>query len=294
MPLSFRRTASPRHRATAPSSPSVMPPLRRSPRLMELNKKKEANVNANQITESRSIPTHDSNGRKQKGKHPIGQIGEAKFQRTPPMLPNQQSSMEINRHRSRTCSGKKVDFFGHQQPAQYQCNQLPASNVQLPLPTYQSSQISTTNTSNASSSQLPSILGKRPAESESFFPLDGSLVQSVGPPEFLATSESERVPASGGSLDEPTRAAAAAAAPSHFPVMSSNAVPEPSSILGIKDGNGDGDGDGKGKDVWSYWKSPAVARIMKRIRTRETTTQKTLGLDGHGQGSSKSTMQRRP
>ncbi|KAG8053290.1 hypothetical protein GUJ93_ZPchr0001g32771 [Zizania palustris] len=220
----------------------------------------------------------------------------------------------------RSSQNNAVDFFGHQQRG-YQCNQLPASNVQLPLPTYQSSQISSTNTSNAGSSQLQSILGKRPAESESFFPLDGNdemaadargpqcsldtcdlvrLVQSVGTPEFLAISE--RVLASSSSLHEPTRAAASAAAPAHFPVMSSNAVPEPSSLLDIKDGNGDE--EGKGEDVWSYWNCSAIARTLenwREMRTRETTIQKcqslpvkTLGLDGHGQGSSKSTMQRCP
>ncbi|KAG8053205.1 hypothetical protein GUJ93_ZPchr0001g32195 [Zizania palustris] len=124
-----------------------------------------------------------------------------------------------------------------------QCNQLPASNVQWPLPTYQSSQTSTTNTSNAGTSQLQSILGKRPAESESFFHLDGgddmatvargpqcsldtdnllSLFQSVGTPEFLATSE--KVLASGRSLYEPIRAAASVAAPAHFPVTRETAT----------------------------------------------------------------------
>ncbi|KAL5227155.1 hypothetical protein ABZP36_015420 [Zizania latifolia] len=388
----------------------VMPPLRRSPRIMELNKNKEANVNANQITASTPTVLHDSDGRKQKGKHPVGQTREANLRRTPPHLLNQESRKQINiggstsMSRQLDCSAinptqtsyqiqnpfglsstsfgnfsfppgnhgaytgvvprdgrnmaylyvplfspstannsipssslinegtpmihnissghlrplvgennpsgsnpreafyqlnhqlpsfytvaplhgtsqNNVDFFRHQQPAQYQCNQLPSSNVQWPLPTYQNSQISTTNTSNASTSHLQSILGKRPAETESFSPLDGgddmaavtrgpqcrldtddllSLVQSIGTPDFLATSE--RVLASGRSLYEPTRAAAAAA-PAHFPMMSSNAV-------------------------------PAIARM----RTRETATQKsqalpvkTLGLDG--QGSSKSTMQRRP
>ncbi|KAG8053204.1 hypothetical protein GUJ93_ZPchr0001g31357 [Zizania palustris] len=124
--------------------------------------------------------------------------------------------------------------------------------------------------------------------------------KSVGTPEFLAISE--RVLASSSSLHEPTRAAASAAAPAHFPVMSSNAVPEPSSLLDIKDGNGDE--EGKGEDVWSYWNCSAIARTLenwREMRTRETTIQKcqslpvkTLGLDGHGQGSSKSTMQRCP
>ncbi|KAL5228670.1 hypothetical protein ABZP36_016935 [Zizania latifolia] len=412
---------------------------------MELNKNKEANVNANQITASKPMVLQDSNERKQKGKRSVGQTREANLRRTPPHLLNQQSRKQINTggstsmSRQLDCSAinpmqtsyqiqnhfgfssasfgnfsftprnhgtytgvvpqegrnmaylyvpllspsipntstpsnslikegtpmihnminissghlrplvgennpsgsnpragryqlnhqlssfypvaplprtsqNNVDFFGHQQRG-YQCNQ-PASNVQLPLPSYQSSPISSTNTSNAGTSHLQSILGKRPAESESFFPLDGSddmapvargpqgsldtcdlvrLVQSVGTPEFLAISE--RVLASGSSLYEPTRAAAAAAAPAHFPVMSSNAVPEPSSLLGIKDGNGDE--EGKGEDVWSYWNCAAIARTIERMRTRETMTQKsqslpvkTLGLDG--QGSSKSTMQRRP
>ncbi|KAL5227503.1 hypothetical protein ABZP36_015768 [Zizania latifolia] len=400
---------------------------------MELNKNKEANVNANQITASGPMVLQDSNGKKQKGKRPVGQTRDTNLPRTPQNQLNQESRRQINiggstsmsrqldcpainpmqtsyqiqnhfglssasfgnfsfPHRnhgaytgvvprdgrnmaylyeplfspstpntsipSRTpmihnissghlrplvgennprgsnpraasyqlnhqlpsfytvaplhrTSQNNVDFLGHQQPAQYQCNQ-PARS----LPSYQSSQISTTNTSNAGTSQLQSILGKRPAESESFFPPDAgddmasvargpqgsidtgdllSVVQSVGTPEFLATSE--RVLASGRSLYEPTRAAASVAAPAHFPVMSSNAVPEPSSLLGIKDG--DGDGEGKGKDVWSYWNCAAMARTMERVRTRKTATQKsqalpvkTLGLDG--QGSSKSTMQHRP
>ncbi|KAG8053291.1 hypothetical protein GUJ93_ZPchr0001g31751 [Zizania palustris] len=317
----------------------VMPPLRRSPRIMELNKNKEANVTANQITASRPM------------------IREANLRRTPPHLLNQERRKQINiggstsmshqldcsainptqtsyqihnpfglsstsfgnfsfphgnhgayngvvprdgrniaylsvpmfspstpnnsipsgslineGHLMRPLVGENnpsrsnpraafsqlnhqlpswytvapvhrtsqnnVDFFGHQQLAQYQCNQ-----PVRPLPSYQRSQITTTNTSNAGTSHLQSILGKRPAESESFFHLDGgddmatvargpqcsldtdnllSLYQSVGTPEFLATSE--RVLASGRSLYEPTHAAASVAAPAHFPVTRETAT----------------------------------------------------------------------
>ncbi|KAL5222298.1 hypothetical protein ABZP36_027011 [Zizania latifolia] len=206
------------------------------------------------------------------------------------------------------------DFFGLQDAAQYECNQ-PARNVQPPLPSYRSSEILTNSTRNAGTSHSQSILGKRPAES--FFrppPLDAaddmaavargpqcslqtsdllSLVESVGTPVFLANSE--MVLGSGSSLYEP-RCAAAAAAPVLFPATSSNAVPEPSSLLGLKDGNGDE--NGKGTDVWSYWNCAAIARTMERMRMRETTTQKSLALpvktlDLDGQGCSRNTMKQR-
>ncbi|KAG8053295.1 hypothetical protein GUJ93_ZPchr0001g31591 [Zizania palustris] len=73
---------------------------------MDLNNNKEANVNANKITASRSMVSQDSNGMKQKGKHPIGQTREAKLPRTPPNLPNQERSKQIKIGGSTSMSGQ--------------------------------------------------------------------------------------------------------------------------------------------------------------------------------------------
>uniref|UniRef100_A0A0D3EK42 Uncharacterized protein n=3 Tax=Oryza TaxID=4527 RepID=A0A0D3EK42_9ORYZ len=71
-----------------------MHPLRRSPRIKELNEKVQ--VNNDQVPATKPIVLQDSNTRKRKGKLPIGQARDKNAQRTPPHQLNLQSSRQMN------------------------------------------------------------------------------------------------------------------------------------------------------------------------------------------------------
>uniref|UniRef100_A0A0E0JEN4 Uncharacterized protein n=1 Tax=Oryza punctata TaxID=4537 RepID=A0A0E0JEN4_ORYPU len=71
-----------------------MHPLRRSPRIKELNEK--AQVNNDQVPATKPIVLQDSNTRKRKEKLPIGQAREENAQRTPPHQLNLQSNRQMN------------------------------------------------------------------------------------------------------------------------------------------------------------------------------------------------------
>ncbi|KAF8704839.1 hypothetical protein HU200_031077 [Digitaria exilis] len=109
-----------------------------------------------------------------------------------------------------------------------------------------------------------------------------SLIQSMGTPEFLATSEKVL---SSGNLHDPLHTTSA-----HVPVDGTNASSTPNLILGL--GNGSGIDKGKSKEVSSYWDLDAMVEMLECMNKRQSkvTRQPVQDLalgSSDGQGASK-------
>ncbi|KAF8663092.1 hypothetical protein HU200_055687 [Digitaria exilis] len=225
-------------------------------------------------------------------------------------------------HVPRSNGNNDWNLSQHQQLAQYHCSQLGrneqlplpsywssqhTSNINI-LDTSRTwatsssvlSKRPTTNNPSQSFFQPPpsssTVLGKRhtpppplPSNADDMGPLCRletdellSLVQSMGTPEFLATSEKVF---SSGNLHDPLHTTSA-----HVPVDGTSASSTPNLILGL--GNGSGIDKGKSKEVSSYWDLDAMVEMLESMnkRQRKVTRQPVQDLalgSSDGKGASK-------